>query len=144
MKLSLDVDLINEEFFEGTRLLGITATVKNYQFCMQLNNKLGYNFRLNPEIEIQLKRKNRNYFFSIYQFKEPTTPLTHYLYQNQFDGEYLLPEFKHMDFLWLMKDDYVDEEKCNWILQTVRNLSGVQLVAELTNEQIKNKGNMIF
>ncbi|MFX4865172.1 IPExxxVDY family protein, partial [Acinetobacter baumannii] len=69
---------------------------------------------------------------------------THYLYQNQFDGEYLLPEFKHMDFLWLMKDDYVDEEKCNWILQTVRNLSGVQLVAELTNEQIKNKGNMIF
>ena len=55
MKLSLDVDLINEEFFEGTRLLGITATVKNYQFCMQLNNKLGYNFRLNPEIVIQLK-----------------------------------------------------------------------------------------
>ena len=27
---------------------------------------------------------------------------------------------------------------------TVRNLSGVQLVAELTNEQIKNKGNMVF
>jgi G3E family GTPase len=49
-----------------------------------------------------------------------------------------------MDFLWLMKYDYVDDEKCNWIKQTIRNLNGVQMITELTNEQIKNKGNMIF
>ncbi len=144
MKLRLDVDEINDDFFEDTRLLGITATVKNYQFCMQLNNMLGYDFRLNPDIEIHLRKKDRNYYFSIYQFAENHSPLIHYLYQNQFDGEYLLPEFKHMDFLWLMKYDYVDDEKCNWIKQTIRNLNGVQMIAELTNEQIKNKGNMIF
>lgn len=144
MKLRLDVDELNDDFFEDTRLLGITATMKNYQFCMQLNNMLGYDFRLNPEIEIHLKKKNRSYYFSIYQYKEPNTSLVHYLYQNQFDGEYLLPEFKHMDFLWLMKYEYVDDEKCNWIRQTVRNLNGVQMVVELTNEQIKNKGNMVF
>jgi hypothetical protein len=144
MKLRLDVDEINDDFFEDTRLLGITATVKNYQFCMQLNNMLGYDFRLNPDIEIHLRKKERNYYFSIYQFAENHSPLIHYLYQNQFDGEYLLPEFKHMDFLWLMKYDFVDDEKCNWIKQTVRNLNGVQMVTELTNEQIKNKGNMIF
>lgn len=111
---------------------------------MQLNTNLGYDFRLNPEIEIHLRRKERSYYFSIYQYKEVNSPLTHYLYQNQFDGEYLLPEFKHMDFIWLMKYDLVDDDKCTWIKQTVRNLSGVQLVAELTNEQIKNKGNMVF
>jgi len=144
MKLRLDVDELNDDFFEDTRLLGITATMKNYQFCMQLNNMLGYDFRLNPEIEIHLKKKNRSYYFSIYQYKEPNTSLVHYLYQNQFDGEYLLPEFKHMDFLWLMKYEYVDDEKCNWIRQTVRNLNGVQMIVELTNEQIKNKGNMVF
>jgi hypothetical protein len=144
MKLRLDIDEINDDFFEDTRLLGITATVKNYQFCMQLNNMLGYDFRLNPDIEIHLRKKERNYYFSIYQFAENHSPLIHYLYQNQFDGEYLLPEFKHMDFLWLMKYDYVDDEKCNWIKQTIRNLNGVQMITELTNEQIKNKGNMIF
>ena len=143
-KLLLDVDELNEDFFGDTRLLGITATVKNYQFCMQLNNILGYDFRLNPEIEIHLKKKNRNYYFSIYQYNEPNTPLIHYLYQNQFDGEYLLPEFKHMDFLWLMKYDLVDDEKCSWIRQAIRNLNGVQMITELTNEQIKNKGNMVF
>jgi hypothetical protein len=49
-----------------------------------------------------------------------------------------------MDFLWLTKGDFVDDEKCNWINQTVKTLNGVQMVAELTNEQIKNKGNMVF
>jgi hypothetical protein len=144
MKLRLDVEEMNDGFFEETRLLGITGATKNYQFCILLNNKLGFNFRLNPEIEIVLKRKGRSYYFSVYQYKEPNTNLVHYLYQNQFDGEYLLPEFKHMDFLWLMKHEMVEEEKCNWIKQIVRNIHGVQMVVELTNEQIKNKGNMVF
>lgn len=144
MKLRLDQDGIMDEFFEDTRLLGITASVKNYQFCMQLNRNMGYDFRLNPEIEIEMHKKGRKYFFSIYQYQEPASQLVHYLYHNHYEGEYLLPEFKHMDFLWLMKHDWVDDEKCEWITQVVRQMPGVQLVAELTQEQIRNKGNMIF
>jgi hypothetical protein len=135
MKLRLNVEELNDDFFEDTRLLGITAPVKNYQFCLQLNNHLGYDFRLNTDFEIQLRKKERIYYFSLYQSLEPNSFLVHYLYHNQFDGEYLL---------WLMKGDFVDDEKCNWIKQAVKNLNGVQLVAELTNEQIKNKGNMVF
>ncbi len=144
MKLRLNIEELNEDFFEDTRLLGITAPLKNYQFCLQLNNLLGYDFRLNPGIEVHLKKKERSYYFTVYESKEPNSFLTHYLYHNQFDGEYLLPEFRHMDFLWLMKGDFVDDEKCSWIRQSVRSLNGVQLVAELTNEQIRNKGNMVF
>lgn len=144
MRLRLDIEELNDDFFEDTRLLGITAPVKNYQFCLQLNNQLGYYFRLNNDIEIHLRRKERSYYFSVYQSPEPNSFLVHYLYHNQCDGEYLLPEFKHMDFLWLMKGDLVDAEKGEWIKQSVRNMNGVQLVAELTNEQIKNKGNMVF
>jgi hypothetical protein len=144
MRLRLDIEELNDDFFEDTRLLGITAPVKNYQFCLQLNNQLGYHFRLNNDIEIHLRKKERSYYFSVYQSPEPNSFLVHYLYHNQCDGEYLLPEFKHMDFLWLMKGDLVDAEKGEWIKQSVRNMNGVQLVAELTNEQIKNKGNMVF
>ncbi|MCX6297575.1 MAG: IPExxxVDY family protein [Bacteroidetes bacterium] len=143
-KLRLNVDELNEDFFEDTRLLGITAPLKSYQFCWHLNNLLGYEFRLNPEIEVHLRKKERSYFFSVYQSSEPNSFLQHYVYHNQFDGEYLLPEFRHMDFLWLMKGDLVDDDKCNWIRQAINNIAGVQLVVELTNEQIKNKGNMVF
>lgn len=138
------MDEINEDFFEDTRLLGIMAPLKSYQLCLQLNGLLGYQFRLNTDIDIHVRKKERNYYFSVYQSSEANSFLEHYLYHNQFDGEYLLPEFRHIDFLWLMKGDFVDDEKCQFIRQTVNSIAGVQLVVELTNEQIKNKGNMIF
>ena len=143
-KLRLNMDEINEDFFEDTRLLGIMAPLKSYQLCLQLNGLLGYQFRLNTDIDIHVRKKERNYHFSVYQSSEANSFLEHYLYHNQFDGEYLLPEFRHIDFLWLMKGDFVDEEKCQFIRQTVNSIAGMQLVVELTNEQIKNKGNMIF
>ncbi len=104
MKLKLDIESISEEFFCDSRLLGVITSAKCYHFCWQINAALGFRFRLNPTNEIKLQRKDRRYFFHVYEFKETSNYLTHYLYNNQFDGEYLLPEFKHIDFLWLIKE----------------------------------------
>ena len=144
MKLVLDSKDMTDGFFEETRLLGIVSTLKDYQFCWQLNNLLGLDFRINNEIEIQLTKKKRNYFFSVYQYQEQTNSLVHFLYNNQFDGEYLLPEFKHLDFLWLLKGDVVTEEALQQLIQSVKSINGVQLVVELTNEKIKNKEHLVF
>lgn len=144
MKLVLDPQAITDGFFEDTRLLGIMAPVKDYQFCWQLNSLLGIDFRVNNEIEIQLTKKSRNYFFAVYEYPEPHTSLVHYLYNNEHDGEYLLPEFKHLDFLWLMKGDYVDDDKLSHIITSIRTIKGVQLVVELTDEKIKNKEHLVF
>ena len=70
--------------------------------------------------------------------------LSHYVYNNQFDGEYLLPEFKHLDFLWLMKGDEVSDESLLETIQTIKAINSVQLVLELTNEKIKNKEHLVF
>jgi hypothetical protein len=144
MKLVLDTKDLTDGFFEETKLLGIMAPLKDYQFCWQLNNLLGIDFRINNELEIQLKKKERNYFFSVYEYAEPSTCLKHYLYKNQNDGEYLLPEFKHLDFLWLLKDDFVSEEALQQLIQSIKSVNGVQLVVELTNEKIKNKEHLVF
>jgi len=143
-KLILDTKDITDDFFEETRLLGVMASLKDYQFCWQLNNMLGVDFRVNNEIEIQLKKKNRNYFFGVYEYREPSNSLEHYIYNNQFDGEYLLPEFKHLDFLWLMKGDAVSDDELQQKTGDLRSISGVQLVVELTNEKIKNKEHLVF
>lgn len=144
MKLVLDPQALTDGFFEDTRLLGIMAPVKDYQFCWQLNNLMGIDFRINNEIEIQLSKKSRNYFFAVYEFPEPHTALTHYLYNNEFDGEYLLPEFKHLDFLWLMKGDPVSDDKLQHVMDAIKTIKGVQLVVELTNEKIRNKEHLVF
>ena len=144
MKLKLDLDELAEDFFRDTRLIGIVAPIKDYQLCWQLNQLLTIDFRNNNDIEIQLKKKKRNYFFGLYEYHEPSTALEHYIYNNQYDGEYLLPEFKHLDFLWLMKGDIVTDEMLQQQTENIKSIIGVQLVMELTNEKIKNKEHLVF
>ncbi len=143
-KLKIDNEALAQEFFEDSVLMGIVAPVKDYQFSWLLNRSLGFNFRINNDIEIQLTKKQRKYFFSIYEYPIPNVTLVHYLYNNQHDGEYLLPEFKHLDFLWLIKGDMIAAEELNSLMQSMRSLPGVQLVTEMTNEKIKNKQHLIF
>ena len=144
MRLRLNIDDMTDEFFEDTRLLGIVAPVKDYQLVLQLNNRLRFAFRNNSDLEIQLTKRQRKYFFNIYEYREPGNALQHFLYNNQFDGEYLLPEFKHLDFLWLQKGDTVPDEKLMHLMNSVRSVPGVQLVMELSQDKIKNKAHLIF
>ena len=144
MKLKLDLDDLAEDFFDNTRLMGVVAPLKSYQFCWQVNQLLQFDFRVNVDIEIQLYKKQRQYYFSIFEYREPTSCLVHYLYNNQFDGEYLLPEFRHLDYLWLLKGDIVEEEFFQSLMSSLKTLAGVQLVMELGNDMIRNKGHMIF
>lgn len=144
MKLKLTMDDLAGEFFEDTRLLGVVAPVKDYLFCWHLNNRLRFDFRINNEIEIQLTKKQRQYFFEVYEYPESGNCLKHFLYNNQFDGEYLLPEFKHLDFLWLLKGDLVADDKLKELMNSIKTVPGVQLVMELAQDKIRNKGHLIF
>lgn len=144
MKLKLDMEEMAEAFFEDTRLLGIVAPIKDYQFCWQLNRLFHFNFRLNNDIEIQLTKKLIRFSFSIFEYEEPSSSLVHYLYNNKHSGEYLLPQFKHNDFLWLMKGDAVDDHKFENITRSIRQINGVQMVAELAPDKLLQKGNLMF
>ena len=142
--MKLDMEEMEESFFEDTRLLGIVAPMKDYQFCWQLNRLFQFNFRLNNNIEIQLTKKLNHFSFFVFEYAEPGCSLIHYLYNNKHNGEYLLPQFKHNDFLWLMKGDAVDDQKFENISKAIRQINGVQIVAELTHEKIQQKGNLMF
>ena len=144
LKLDLDTNQMAEEFFEETCLLGLVAPIKDYQFCWQVNQMIHFDFRLNHDLEIEMVKKARNYYFSIYQYKVPAGTLSHYLYNNKCDGEYLLPEFRHLDYLWLLKGDVVNREYLKILMESIRSINAVQLVVELTHEKIKNKTLMIF
>lgn len=144
MKLKLDNENLECDFFEGSRLLGIVAPLKGYRFCWQLNRQMRLDFRITNKIEIQLAKKNREYFFTVYECVQPNKTLVHYLYSNQNDGEFLLPEFRHLDFFWLLKGDSVSDGLMNELLGNIRSITGVQLVTELTRTKIKHRENLIF
>ena len=87
MKLRIDNEVMLDDFFADTRLLGIVAPIEQYRFCWHLNQVLSFDFRINNGIEIQLNKKDRKYFFSIYQFGKQSGTIKHYLYNNKDDGE---------------------------------------------------------
>lgn len=144
MKLRFDNEAMLQEFFENTRLLGIVAPLEQYRLCWHLNQTLNFDFRINNSLEIHLNKKTRNYFFPVYQYGQQSGTINHYLYNNEDDGEYLLPEFKHLDFLWLMKDDIMKDEEVDVFINSIKTIPSVQLVVELTNEKIKNKQHLVF
>ena len=66
------------------------------------------------------------------------------MYFNQFEGEYLLPAFKHIDFLWLIRGNIINEYDVVQLQTKLKAVESIQLVAELTHEKIKHKSNLIF
>lgn len=144
MKLKIDNDALIAEFFDQTCLFGIVAPIKDYLFTWHINQAMGYQFKVNHGIEIQLNKKDRKYYFSIFEYAINNTSMVHYLYNNEDDGEYLLPEFKHLDYLWLAQGSTLEREEIAALQQSLKLLPAVQLVTELTNEKIKNKQYLIF
>ena len=143
LKLKLDNEDITSAFFDEIRILGIVSPMQDYMFSWTINKFLGMSFRINTSMEIQLRKKNRNYFFSIYDYQPPNRALIHYIYSNQYEGEYLLPELKHLDFLWLLKYDSVSDAELSELMQAIKKIPGVQLVTEMLPTKIRNKQHLL-
>lgn len=144
MKLRIDNNDTVDDFFEESRLMGIVAPLKNYHFCWMLNQHLHFDFRTYQDLEIQLEKKKRKYFFTIYNHLEPNGYSQHFLYQNSFDGEFLLPELKHLDYLWLIKGERPDDTTFEQLMTSIRGIEGVQLVTEISDEKIRNKTHLVL
>lgn len=144
MKLKIDHDEMTERFYDETRLMGIVAPMQGYKFCWQINKLLNFDFRIVPEMELSMNKRGRNYYFSIYVYNQPSSSVSHFLYSNHHDGEFLLPELRHFDFLWLVKFNRVDEAEMRLFIESLRTIPVLQMVSELSMDKIKNKENLFF
>lgn len=133
-----------DDFFQDAHLAGIISRLREYQLCWVINRQLGFHFKMNNELEVMLVKKERKCFFSVYEFHEPTRYTSHYLYNNHYKGEYLLPELKHFDFVWLIKGAYYQQEGAKWLTDILKKIEGIQLVSVLKAAELKNRENLIL
>ena len=149
-QLTIDNDLLAEEFFEDACLMGVMAPIPYYQFCCIIKENLGFSFvnDITSEIQLQQRKKSsklkRDYFFSVFRFQEKNSPVEHVLYNNRHDGRYLLPECKHIDYIWMIHGMTANDEPVQELVRLLRSLKEVQLIAELTADKVKNKKNLIL
>lgn len=142
MKHRLDDDQMSDGFFEGTRILGIASTLKNYQFCWHIERSMPVDFHTAPDLQIAMEKNRRSYSFTVYEFKHPITRAEHFLYSNKHEGEFLLPELQHLDFIWLIRDGFYNEEEFADFQQKIKQVPGVQLVTEVQHDKIKSRDNL--
>jgi hypothetical protein len=146
MKLKLDNEAIAQEFFEDSLLIGVVAPVKDYQFVWQVNQVLGFNFKMSVEKEIELLKKGRKYFYAVFEYDTPGSTVSHYLYNNQHEGEYLLSEFEkqRIDFIWLVKGYGTPVEDQAQIIAALKEIAGVQAAFVIGLDKVKNKQHLFF
>jgi len=142
MKLRLDDDKMSDNFFEDTRILGIACTLKNYQFCWHIEQTMLIDFQTSADLQIPMEKNKRSYSFTVYEFVDPISSKEHFLYSNKHEGEFLLPELQHLDFIWLVRDPFHNDEQLSLMQQQIRTIPGVQMVTEVPHDKIKSKDNL--
>jgi len=125
-------------------LLGLTTFLKGYRLAWELNQVLRINLVKQPDLAVGF-RKNEEKSFSFYAFQGTHNRLK--LFKNKASenepGKYfLIPEFPHYDFIILaaMEEQYSKQQ----LVDLVKSVPDVQLVAGIPLEGLKSKSNFIF
>jgi hypothetical protein len=125
------------------QLLGISTVVKGYKLAWDINQCLGVTLVKQPDLLVGFKNSDEK-SFSYYAFETQLNRLK--LFKNkpveQDSGKYfLIPEFPHYDFIILAA---MEEKYQHQLIDLLRSVPSVQLVAPISMEGLKSKSNFIF
>ncbi len=166
----LDMAGMKDSYFGGAAMIGISSALPGHRFCWLLNQHFETNFASQPEsticmAEAKSGKKTVKYlgtspqasifdempepdgelfYFPTYCHTFPNTVYNYVLYQLKCGNACLLPEVKHLDYLWLLQTAEPHHD-AHIVLAELRNLTEVQLAQELTTEQLKkNMSNLLM
>jgi hypothetical protein len=140
----LNNDFVTDQFLDDSSLIGLVSAAKDYQLCWQINHALRFDFRLEADLEIRLKKASKTLFFNVFRYEEIMKTVTHYLFNNHYRAEFLLPELKQFDCLWLVKGEFYLSGEIKMLLDRVREIEAVRLVTPLSMQDVKHRQNLIL
>jgi hypothetical protein len=125
-------------------LFGLTTFLKGYRLAWEINRILNINLVKQPDLAVGFKNNDEK-SFSFYAYEGLHNRLK--LFKNKASenepGKYfLIPEFPHYDFIILaaMEEQYSHQQLVN----LVKTIPDVQLVAAIPLEGLRSKSNFIF
>ena len=139
-KFNLDVSDIDEADY---CLIGISSHSKIYKLCWSLNQRLGLHFqKADFDIESSMNRKKNKIQFEVYIYNDEITRYFYHLISNRKDEHYLLPEFKQVDYLMLIKENLAVNFE-----QMIDGLKSSELILtafEIKYKDVLSKENLLF
>lgn len=143
-KLVLDTSAMQDDFFEGAALIGISTSLTAHRFCWLLNSCFNLSFARAVEMDVCLRstREEDHQYFSVYHYVEPLNVGQHILYRLRCGKERLLPELKNLDYLWMVQSAQAETDAALFTAH-LRGMSDVQLANMLVPEELKSRLNLL-
>lgn len=125
-------------------LIGISSSAKGYKLAWEINQLL--HIKLAKQDDVVIYQKNDNSFsYSCYAYESAPNKLRLFRNkpsENESSKDFLVPEFPHLDFIFMAQgDEYTHHKRLQELL---RNIPSVELVAFLPLAALKSKDHFIF
>lgn len=143
-KLTINNSQLAEEYFEDAQLIGIQCPLEPQRLVWQINTQCQYDFVYQPASDITLTKKGSKFSYPVFVCYELRFAMQHILYTNQQRGEYLLPELKHFDFIWMLKTEQPIDNLVRLLTNELKTLEKVQLALEIDRSKIINKKHLVL
>lgn len=124
-------------------LWGVITSARGYKLAWDINQRLGVHLVRQPDLTVGFKN-NEEKNFPYYAYETTLNRLK--LFRNRpaetDSGKYfLIPEFPHFDFIILaaMEENYAVS-----LIDVLRSIPAVELVAPIPLEGLKSKSNFVF
>jgi len=121
----------------------LVTTSRDYQLCWLLNKLLNVHFRKTDNVEMNIKKKNKLLEFCHFRFDDEINKLEFHILGNRFMGENLVPEYKMLDYLLMIKGYYPLHKK-NTLIANLKALSSLTTLIEVNAEELMSRENLIL
>jgi hypothetical protein len=139
-KFTLDTD---EHDAVDFLLIGISSHAKIYRLCWSLNQAMRLQLvNTNEPIELVDKRKKITLAFDVYNYFDEETRINFYVMPNKSANGFLLPEYKHIDYLMMLKENILINT--DDVIAKLRLSDQVLTAFEINTEEVKSIENLLF
>lgn len=122
-------------------LIGISSHTKDYRLCWELNKLFNIDLTRSEDLEITKNKNTSRYSF--YMFNDIDNHTDLFLVSNAGDSGFLIPEYKKVDFFYMLKGNIVDY-RVDDIISKINQLPLVLTSFAIDVTQLKSKQNLLF
>ncbi|MCB9034472.1 MAG: IPExxxVDY family protein [Chitinophagales bacterium] len=128
---------------EDIHLWGINSNLEDYRLCWYINETLYWKMKRINDVNFYNPKSKTVQYYSAYKFENEIDFYDAELIQNKRAGNYLLPEMKSFDYVFLLKGElaYFDTDAFE---QQLSQISGIQLVYKVDLDKIKSRKNLLL
>ena len=118
-------------------VLAINSHIKAYKLCWNINSSMQLNFEKKNDHNIK-----ENLWFSRYSYISDDG-IEYDILANRSKKGYLVPSLKSINFFLIVKNDYWNQDKSDF-MSKLRNIPDVLLAVELDTANLKHIDRFIF